>query len=75
MEGNYKNMFVRFPNATTVFEGKCWPGESVWIDYLNENAQAEWEGLFTKFYGTNYLYGIWNDMNEPSVFKGTEEIE
>jgi len=42
---------------------------------LNENAQAEWEGLFTKFAGTNYLYGIWNDMNEPSVFKGTEEIE
>ncbi len=24
--------------------------------------------LYSNFKGSNYLYGIWNDMNEPSVF-------
>jgi alpha-glucosidase (family GH31 glycosyl hydrolase) len=27
------------------------------------------------FKGTNYMYGIWNDMNEPSVFKSHSETQ
>ena len=30
---------------------------------------------YNNFNGTNYIYGMWNDMNEPSVFKGSVEIE
>ena len=57
--------------------GKCWPGESVWVDYLNENAQNFWKSLYKYdfFNGTDFSYGMWNDMNEPSVFKGSVEIE
>jgi alpha-glucosidase (family GH31 glycosyl hydrolase) len=37
---------------------------------LNENAQAFWSDLYSakNFRGTNNMWGIWNDMNEPSVF-------
>jgi alpha 1,3-glucosidase len=37
---------------------------------LNENAQEFWGQRFSyeNFPGSNYMYSIWNDMNEPSVF-------
>ena len=68
---NVSNIFVR-ANRTTLdpFYGNCWPGNSTWIDYLNENAQDFWGGLYSpdKFKGSNYMYTAWNDMNEPAVF-------
>lgn len=69
-QGNIKNIFIRGPDALTNFEGDCWPGLSVWIDYLNTNAQDFWGSLYLRsnFVGSNFLYGTWNDMNEPSVF-------
>lgn len=76
-EGNVTNIFIRDPEAQAPWVGKCWPGESVWVDYLNVNAQHFWSSqyLFENFKGSSYIYGIWNDMNEPSVFKGSVEIE
>ncbi len=37
--GNFSNIFIR-ENADSPqpFEGDCWPGNSVWIDFLNTNA-------------------------------------
>ena len=57
-------------DGTTDFEGTCWPGQSVWIDFLNKNAQDYWAGLYdyNKFKGSSSIYHAWNDMNEPSVF-------
>ncbi|KAG2734879.1 hypothetical protein G9P44_002885 [Scheffersomyces stipitis] len=64
--------------TNTSYLGHCWPGESVWIDTLNPNAQALWDSQFVwdkknKFTGglSTNLH-IWNDMNEPSVFNGPE---
>ena len=56
------------------FYGDCWPGNSVWVDYFNEDAQEFWESLYQydNFKGTTKIYSFWNDMNEPSVF-GDEE--
>lgn len=56
------------------FVGDCWPGASVWVDYLNQNAQTFWQGLYAydAFQGTTQIYSYWNDMNEPSVF-GAEQ--
>ena len=56
------------------FEGDCWPGNSVWIDFLNDQSQTYWEGLYEYdvFKGTTYIYHQWNDMNEPSVFNSEE---
>lgn len=52
------------------FEGNCWPGNSVWLDFLNENAQKYYASLYSyeKFVGSTKIYHAWNDMNEPSVF-------
>ena len=57
-------------DGTTDFEGTCWPGNSVWIDFLNEKAIDYWAGLYdySKFKGSTSIYHAWNDMNEPSVF-------
>jgi len=78
-QGDIENIFVRDPAGKDPWVGNCWPGESVWFDFLNENAAQWWGDLLhpSTFIGTNYLYGIWNDMNEPSVFKSgsLEEIE
>lgn len=35
------NIFIRNPDFTN-FYGDCWPGNSTWIDFLNENAQNFW---------------------------------
>ena len=40
--GNWTNIFVREPVTKNVFYGDCWPGNSSWIDFLNENAQNYW---------------------------------
>jgi len=52
------------------FYGDCWPGNSTWIDFLNENAQNFWGSFFSfdRFVGSNKYYSFWNDMNEPAVF-------
>lgn len=61
----------------STYHGHCWPGESVWIDALNPNAQQYWDSLFS-LDPANPLMGdasnihLWNDMNEPSFFNGPE---
>ena len=33
-----KNIFIKESSGESDFHGVCWPGNSVWIDYFNENA-------------------------------------
>lgn len=75
--GDIKNIFIREPDAQNVFIANCWPGLSAWIDYLNTNGAEFWKSLYLRknFKGSNYLYGTWNDMNEPSVFNNSTEID
>ena len=70
ISGNVNSIFVKQPSGDSDFEGTCWPGNTVWIDFLNENAQEYWAGLYDykKFVGSTKIYHAWNDMNEPSVF-------
>ena len=74
-DGQVQNIFIRDKQAKDPFHGWSWPGDSVWFDFLNEQAQEYYQSLFhpSVFKGTNYMYGIWNDMNEPSVFKSHTE--
>jgi alpha 1,3-glucosidase len=50
---NLTNIYVRQPNGVDDFVGNCWPGPSVWIDYINTNAQQYWRSLYSysKFHG------------------------
>ena len=53
------------------FVGKCWPGDSVYLDFLNEETRNSWASQYShekyKMSGSNLW--AWNDMNEPSVFE------
>ncbi|KAH0820425.1 hypothetical protein GEV33_002366 [Tenebrio molitor] len=70
-----KDLFVKNADGSN-FEGDCWPGLSSYIDFLNPEAR----NYYSSFYSydnfpstTPVLAGIWNDMNEPSVFDNSIE--
>jgi len=56
------------------FVGHSWPGQSVWVDFLNARGRDFWASLYQYefFNGTNRMFHAWIDMNEPSVFSGPE---
>lgn len=70
MAGNH---FVKRPDGT-VYEGPVWPsqaphdpGPSVFPDFSRPATREWWGSLFQGFVDAG-VAGIWNDMNEPSVF-------
>lgn len=68
-----KNELIGIKNSKgELFYGHCWPGESVWIDTMNPAAQKYWDKWFKELAAGSTNLHIWNDMNEPSVFSGTE---
>ncbi|XP_070280616.1 neutral alpha-glucosidase C isoform X2 [Myotis yumanensis] len=57
------------------FEGICWPGLSSYLDFTNPKVREWYSGLFafSVYQGSTDILYIWNDMNEPSVFRGPEQ--
>ncbi|KAJ8978536.1 hypothetical protein NQ317_009479 [Molorchus minor] len=73
--GAKNKYFVKWANGSD-YEGVCWPGLSSYIDFFNPEASDYYGSWYAydKFNGsTPVLAGIWNDMNEPSVFDDTTE--
>eukprot|EP00347_Sterkiella_histriomuscorum_P014353 403361196 len=72
-EEQFVNIFVNQRNSS-ILKGYCWPGDSAWIDYFNQDARDYWKTLykFEHFNNTDDSFHIWLDMNEPSVFTGPE---
>ena len=54
-------------NKGLPFHGKVWPGDCVFPDFTRPETQSWWGGLYQFFMRTG-IDGVWNDMNEPSVF-------
>lgn len=56
------------------FVGYCWPGDSSYVDYFNPDARRYYadQFLLKNFAENAEDSGLWNDMNEPSVFDGPE---
>lgn len=50
-----------------LFIGKVWPGDSAFPDFTDPATRQWWGGLHRAFTDLG-IRGIWNDMNEPSVF-------
>lgn len=48
--------------------GEVWPGPCVFPDFTQSKARSWWANL-VKVFISNGVDGIWNDMNEPAVFK------
>lgn len=49
------------------FQGNVWPGSCVFPDFTRPQTRAWWADLYREFLGEG-IDGVWNDMNEPSVF-------
>lgn len=64
--GTVKNLWVTDKYGKT-FKGNVWPGACVFPDFTQPATQMWWEGLY-RDYMSKGMDGVWNDMNEPSVF-------
>lgn len=49
------------------FVGEVWPGNCVFPDFTRPKTRVWWSGLYKDFMATG-IDGVWNDMNDPSVF-------
>jgi alpha 1,3-glucosidase len=70
------DLFVKNADGS-VFEGPCWPGVSSYMDFLKPEARDYYASMhsYDNFQGsTSTIAGIWNDMNEPSVFDSSLEM-
>lgn len=58
--------FVKNPDGS-IYTGAVWPGPSVFPDFTRRQTRVWWGTLFRDLNRAG-VAGIWNDMNEPSVF-------
>ncbi|XP_021038096.1 neutral alpha-glucosidase C isoform X2 [Mus caroli] len=68
-----QGFFVKNPEGGD-FEGVCWPGLSSYLDFTNPKVREWYSSLFAfpVYQGSTDILFLWNDMNEPSVFRGPE---
>lgn len=65
-EGMKNGYFIKTKDGET-FVGKVWPMNSVFPDFSREEVRYWWGDLNKKLIDAG-VDGIWNDMNEPSLF-------
>jgi alpha-glucosidase len=53
------------------YQGKVWPGPCVFPDFTIPAVRSWWSGLYRDYLAQG-IDGVWNDMNEPSVFDGPD---
>lgn len=68
--GTKENHWV-LDSAGNVFKGRVWPGPCVFPDFTRPETRSWWSALYKDFMATG-IDGVWNDMNEPSVFDGID---
>lgn len=64
--GEERDVFVKTASGQD-FVGPVWPGDCVFPDFTSPETRAWWAGLYKPFIADG-ITGVWNDMNEPSVF-------
>lgn len=60
------NSFIRRANGE-IFHGYVWPDDSVFPDFSRPEVRAWWATMQRRLIDIG-ISGIWNDMNEPTVF-------
>ncbi|HEY1011769.1 MAG TPA: glycoside hydrolase family 31 protein [Herpetosiphonaceae bacterium] len=66
-DGLERDMFIRRADGE-VFHGYVWPDDSVFPDFTRPEVRAWWGEMQGRLVAAG-ASGIWNDMNEPTVFK------
>lgn len=56
------------------FVATVWPGDSLFPDFFNEDVRNWWAEKQKNWLDETGYSGIWNDMNEPSNFKGMGKV-
>jgi alpha-glucosidase len=54
------------------YHGRVWAGPSVFPDFTQPHVRDWWGDLYRDFLARSGADGVWNDMNEPSVFDGPQ---
>lgn len=50
------------------YVGEVWPGDCVFPDFTQPKTRKWWAALYAPFMASG-IDGVWNDMNEPAVFR------
>ncbi|MGA2916787.1 MAG: TIM-barrel domain-containing protein [Sedimentisphaerales bacterium] len=66
-QGAAGDFFVQKANGRE-YHGRVWPGMCAFPDFTMPQTQNWWASLYKPFMAKG-IDGIWNDMDEPSVFK------
>ncbi len=66
-QGEALDVWVNTADGTTDFVGEVWPGLTKWPDFTNQSVRTWWASLYAPFISLG-VDGVWNDMNEPTVF-------
>lgn len=72
-EGVREGLFCRYLDGQ-LFYGQVWPERSAFPDFSDERVR-QWWGDNHAFYTDLGIEGIWNDMNEPSVFNESKTMD
>ncbi|MET1250179.1 TIM-barrel domain-containing protein [Sporolactobacillus sp. STCC-11] len=67
-DGTNKGYWAKNPDGTA-FHGTVWAGDSVFPDFSRAEVR-DWWGENQGTLLSEGVDGIWNDMNEPSIFNG-----
>jgi alpha-glucosidase len=51
------------------FSGYCWPDAALFPDFARADVRAWWGALHAESHVDVGVAGVWNDMNEPSIFE------
>ncbi|MDX2016592.1 MAG: glycoside hydrolase family 31 protein [Planctomycetota bacterium] len=69
--GHERDLFIKDAQGQE-FHGEVWPGMCAFPDFTSAKVRTWWAALYKEFMATG-IDGIWNDMNEPAVFKGWDK--
>ncbi len=66
-EGTNRDLWVKTKEGKP-YIGEVWPGDCVFPDFTQPETRKWWTDLYPPFMATG-IDGVWNDMNEPAVFR------
>lgn len=69
-QGTAGNYWVKNRDGSD-FVGRVWPGNCHFPDFTRPEVRLWWATLYKDYVATG-IDGVWNDMNEPSVFEGVD---
>lgn len=64
--GTQNNVWIKRADGTE-YNGKAWPGYCAFPDFTQPKVRDWWSGLYKDFLSKG-IDGVWNDVNEPTVF-------